>query len=180
MTDSVILKHHSGLDDVREDLIKVYASVRGDLLRLPNYRVETFTERLDRHGNDPGWEAVMAHAPEGEPIGYAYANTVEPGNRWWTRMDAPPPAEYASSTSLAIKEIGVVKPWRGQGLAQAMHDELLRHRHEEYVTLLVNPAAGEGKVKRLYEGWGYVQIGRQQPSPDSPPLHCLGRPVMQP
>ncbi|MFZ3493093.1 GNAT family N-acetyltransferase [Streptomyces sp. 5.8] len=165
---------------MRETLVKVYASVRADLLHLPNYRLEAFTERLDRHGEDPGWEVVMAYAPNGEPIGYAYANTVEPGNRWWTRMNTPAPVAFARASSLAIKEIGVVKPWRGQGLAQAMHDELLRGRDEEYVSLLVNPAAGDGKVKRLYEGWGYSQIGSQQPSPDSPPLACLGRPVTQP
>ncbi|MFD8978664.1 GNAT family N-acetyltransferase [Streptomyces sp. NPDC059564] len=179
MTEHATLKHHTDLSEVREDLIKVYASVRADLLHLPNYKVEAFTERLGRHGDDSGWEVVMAHAPDGEPIGYAYANTVEPGNRWWTRMDAPAPAEYTSSPSLAIKEIGVIKPWRGQGLAQAIHDELLRSRDEGYVSLLVNPAAGDGKVKRLYEGWGYSAIGSQQPSPDSPPLVCLGRRVAQ-
>ncbi|WP_327733398.1 GNAT family N-acetyltransferase [Streptomyces nojiriensis] len=178
--DQATLKHHTDLGDVREHLIAVYARVRADLLHLPNYRIEAFTERLDRHGNDPGWEAVIAYAPDGQPIGYAYANTVEPGNRWWARMDTPVPAEYTAKASLAIKEIGVVPPWRGQGLAQAMHDDLLRHREEGFVSLLVNPAAGDGKVQRLYEGWGYIRIGSQQPSPDSPPLACLGRPVEQP
>ncbi|MFD7100104.1 GNAT family N-acetyltransferase [Streptomyces xanthophaeus] len=180
MIEHATLKHHTDLSQVREDLIRVYASVRADLIHLPNYKVEAFTERLNRHGNDPGWEVVMAHAPDGEPIGYAYANTVEPGNRWWTRMDTPAPAEFTSTPCLAIKEIGVIKLWRGQGLAQAMHDALLRHRDEDYVSLLVNPAAGEGKVKRLYEGWGYFQISTQQPSPESPPLACLGRPITQP
>ncbi|MFE2850416.1 GNAT family N-acetyltransferase [Streptomyces lavendulae] len=180
MTDRTTLKHHTHLGAVRADLIALYASVRADLLHLPNYRLEAFTERLDRHGSDPGWETVMAYAPDGKPVGYAYVNTIEPGNRWWTRMDTPVPAEYTAADSLAVKEIGVVLPWRGQGLALAMHDELLQHRGEEYVTLLVNPAAGDGKVKRLYEGWGYVQISGQQPSPDSPPLACLGRPVKRP
>ncbi len=56
-----------------------------------------------------------------------------------------------------------------------MHDALLEGRPEPYATLMVNPAAGDGKVMRLYEGWGYREIGAVQPSPESPWLVCMGR-----
>ncbi|MFE2145458.1 hypothetical protein ACFXA3_27605 [Streptomyces sp. NPDC059456] len=39
-------------------------------------------------------------------------------------------------------------------------------RDERGVTLLVDP--GHPKVKALYEGWGYLHIGDQQPFPDAP------------
>ncbi|MGW0574996.1 hypothetical protein ACWD25_03320 [Streptomyces sp. NPDC002920] len=41
------------------------------------------------------------------------------------------------------------------------------------VTLLVNPKAGDGKVQAVYECWGYVKIGEQQPFADSPVLAAM-------
>ncbi|MEV7419582.1 hypothetical protein [Streptomyces sp. NPDC089919] len=63
------------------------------------------------------------------------------------------------------------------GVSRQMHDRLLAGRPEPHATLMVNPTAGDGKVMRLYEGWGYREIGVVQPSPDSPWLVCMGRPV---
>lgn len=40
---------------------------------------------------------------------------------------------------------------------------------------MVNPLAGDGKVHHLYETWGYRDIGRSQPSPDSPVLTAMVR-----
>jgi hypothetical protein len=37
----------------------VYAEVRAPLLHLPNYAVTAFGERLDRHGTEPGFTAVI-------------------------------------------------------------------------------------------------------------------------
>ncbi|MGW5346474.1 hypothetical protein [Streptomyces sp. NPDC004050] len=58
-----------------------------------------------------------------------------------------------------------------------MHDVLLAGRAEVHATLMANPAAGAGKVMRLYEGWGYHEMGVVQPSPASPWLVCMGRSV---
>lgn len=66
-------------------------------------------------------------------------------------------------------------PWRGTGIARRIHDALLADRSEPYVTLMVNPLAGEGKVHRLYESWGYEDLGRSQPSPASPVLTAMVR-----
>lgn len=68
-------------------------------------------------------------------------------------------------------------PWRGKGVARRIHDALLATRSEPNATLMVNPAAGDGKVQRLYERWGYAVIGAVQPSPESPVLACMARPV---
>lgn len=68
-------------------------------------------------------------------------------------------------------------PWRGTGTSLRIHDELLANRQEKQVTLLVNPLAGEGKVKALYEAWGYEQVSQQQPTPDGPALAAMLRSV---
>lgn len=41
--------------------------------------------------------------------------------------------------------------------------------------LPVNPLAGDGKVRALYESWGYEPFSEQQPSPDAPTLTAMIR-----
>ncbi|MER5933938.1 GNAT family N-acetyltransferase [Streptomyces sp. NPDC002054] len=175
-TPTPVLRRHTTLTpQLREVIGELYTQVRADLLEHPNYRVEVFLGRLDRHAAEPGWSVVIAYAaPDGEPVGYAYANTVTPGDRWWKRMNSPVPGRFTARDAAAVKEIGVVPAWRGIGVSRQMHDALLAGRGEPHATLMVNPAAGGGKVMRLYEGWGYEEIGVIQPSPDSPWLVCMG------
>ncbi|MFJ5218741.1 GNAT family N-acetyltransferase [Streptomyces sp. NPDC088354] len=174
----ITLRTLTDLADVRADLVDVYADVRADLLHLPNYAVSTFTERLDRHGAAPGFTAVLAYTEDGEPVGYAYAHTVEHGDPWWTRVTPAPADTYTAAQALAVKELGVRAPWRKTGTARRAHDALLEaHLDTVYTSLMVNPAAGDGKVERLYESWGYRRIGTCQPSPDSPPLAMMVRPT---
>ncbi|MFD3450692.1 GNAT family N-acetyltransferase [Streptomyces sp. NPDC058691] len=166
------------LTPVRDDLVAVYADVRADLLHLPNYAVSAFTERLDRHSAAPGFTAVLAYSDDGEPVGYAYAHTVEHADPWWTRVDPAPAEEYTAATALAVKELGVRMAWRKTGTARRAHDALLEaHPATAYASLMVNPAAGEGKVLRLYESWGYRNIGTCSPSPESPVLAMMVRPT---
>nr|WP_184946853.1 GNAT family N-acetyltransferase [Kitasatospora kifunensis] len=169
------LRHHTDLTaQARQDLLNVYADVRAPLLHLADYRVEVFAERLDRHAGEPGFELVLGY--DGElPVGYAYGNTIDAGDRYWKRMAEPLPDGYTDTPAPAIKEIGVRAPWRGTGTARRIHDELLAHRTEDRVTLMVNPLAGDGKVQALYESWGYQAINSQQPSPDSPRLTAMVR-----
>ncbi|GAA2749288.1 GNAT family N-acetyltransferase [Kitasatospora cinereorecta] len=173
---TIELRHHTDLTaQVNQDLLAVYADVRAPLLHLANYRVEAFAERLDRHVGDPGFELVLGY--DGDlPIGYAYGNTVDAGDRYWKRMAEPLPEGFTNTPVLAIKEIGVRTPWRGNGTARRMHDELLARRSEDRVTLMVNPLAGDGKVQAVYESWGYRAINSQPPSPDSPRLAVMVRP----
>ncbi|WAU16690.1 GNAT family N-acetyltransferase [Streptomyces tubercidicus] len=176
MTPTVELRTFHSIEPARQDLLAVYADVRADLLHLPNYAVSAFAERLDRHSQEPGWEAILAYE-EDQPIGYAYANTIDSDDRWWKRVTPPPSAEYTDRHAVALKEIGVRIPWRGTGIARRIHDALLADRNEPYVTLMVNPLAGNGKVHRLYESWGYEDIGQSQPSAASPVLAAMVRSV---
>lgn len=168
------LRQFTTLDGAREDLIDVYAEVRAPLLHLPNYAITTFGERLDRHGTEPGFVAVLAYA-EDRPVGYAYGNRIGHGDRYWQRTTPEPPAQYTEGPALAIKEIGVRPTWRKTGTARRIHDALLLNAEERYVTLMVNTAAGDGKVHALYQGWGYEDIGDSQPSPTSPLLAVMVR-----
>ncbi|GAA1165311.1 GNAT superfamily N-acetyltransferase [Kitasatospora gansuensis] len=173
---TVELRHHRDLTpEVRQDLLEAYADVRAPLLHLANYRVEAFVERLDRHATEPGFELVLGY--DGQvPVGYAYGNTVDAGDRYWRRMSEPLPVGFTDTPVLAIKEIGVRTPWRGTGTARRIHDGLLTHRGEDRVALMVNPLAGDGKVLRLYEAWGYQAFNVQQSSADSPRLIAMVRP----
>jgi GNAT superfamily N-acetyltransferase len=175
-TSTLELRTFDNLDTVRGDLVDVYADVRSALLHLPNYAVTAFGERLDRHGAEPGFVAVLAYA-DGFPVGYAYANTIEHGDRYWERTNPVPADEYTRRPAVALKEIGVRSAWRKTGTARRIHDALLATRTEPFVTLMVNPAAGDGKVHALYHSWGYNDIGQSQPSPSSPRLSVMIRPV---
>ncbi|OEV13163.1 acetyltransferase [Streptomyces nanshensis] len=171
---AIELRSFTELDAVRADLLNVYAEVRAPLLHLANYAVSSFGERLDRHGAEPGFQAVLAYDGE-HPVGYAYGNTIEDGDRYWQRTTPPPFEKYTVHAALALKEIGVCPVWRGTGVARHIHDTLLAGRDEPYVTLMVNEAAGDGKVHALYKSWGYRDIGHSQPSPASPRLTVMIR-----
>ncbi|MFD7640560.1 GNAT family N-acetyltransferase [Kitasatospora sp. NPDC059795] len=173
---TVELRHHTTLGArVRRDLLDVYAEVRAPLLHLANYGLEAFAERLDRHLADPGFALVLGH--DGDlPVGYAYGTTVDAADRYWERMDEPLPAGFTDSPVLALREIGVRSAWRGTGTARRIHDELLARRAESRVLLMVNPAAGEGKVQSLYESWGYRSVNGQAASANSPRLTVMMRP----
>lgn len=155
---------------------KYDAEVRADQLHQPHYSVERYGERLARHGSEPGWEAVIGFDGT-TPVGYAYVNTLAMNDRWWQRITTALPEDTTSTPTVALKEIMLRVPWRGTGASVRIHDELLAGRKEEQVSLLVNPLAGNGKVKALYETWRYVQISQQQPSPDGPVIAAMVRAV---
>ncbi|ASY37034.1 MULTISPECIES: GNAT family N-acetyltransferase [unclassified Streptomyces] len=169
------LRTYTALDAARADLVDVYAEVRAPLLHLPNYSVTGFGERLDRHGAEAGFTAVLAYDAEERPIGYAYGNRITCGDRYWQRTSPAPDERYTAHPAFALKEIGVRPTWRGTGTARRIHDELLRAREEQHVTLMVNKAAGDGKVHGLYRSWGYEDLGHSQPSAASPHLTVMIR-----
>ncbi|GAA0443747.1 hypothetical protein GCM10009544_03230 [Streptomyces stramineus] len=93
----------------------------------------------------------------------------------------PLPDGYAVGTgrrTLAFNELKTRSRWRGKGLGRRLHDELLSGRSEERVTLLVNPQ--RPRVVTLYQAWGYQEVGRQQPFPDSLVFACMTRPMRLP
>ncbi|MFD8969780.1 GNAT family N-acetyltransferase [Streptomyces sp. NPDC059568] len=180
MTAEAIKLHRAtDIDAVWSTLIEIYAEVRAGQLHRPHYSVARYAERLARHASEPGWEVLIGYDGT-EPVGYTYLNTLQPGDRWWRRMTTPPPEGCADTPTVAFKEGMLRPPWRGRGIARQGHDELLAARPEEQVTLLVNPLAGNGKVKALYQRWGYQEISTQQPSADGPVLTAMLRAIREP
>ncbi|AUG80916.1 acetyltransferase [Kitasatospora sp. MMS16-BH015] len=173
---SLELRYHVTLDAaLRQELTEVYAEVRAPLLHLPNYGIEAFAGRLDRHLADPGFGIVLGYEG-GQPVGYAYGNTVGARDPYWQRLAEPLAEGGPTVPALAIKEIGVRPPWRGTGAARRIHDGLLAERTEETVMLMVNPLAGDGKVQRVYESWGYRRFNSQSATAASPELAAMVRP----
>jgi GNAT superfamily N-acetyltransferase len=178
-SESIELRRAIDIDAVWNTLIEVYAEVRADQLHQRHYSVERYEERLARHAAEPGWEAVIGYDGD-EPVGYAYVNTIASDDRWWRRMITALPEGTTDRPTVAFKEIMLRIPWRGTGAARRIHDALLATRPEEQVSLLVNPLAGNGKVKALYESWGYREISVQQPSADGPILTAMLRAIREP
>jgi hypothetical protein len=144
------------------------------------YSVRVVRRRGRVHGERYGWEAVVAYHGD-EPIGYVFAVPLGENTGWWNAEQEPLPAEYVQEDgkrTLALNEILVRKPWRGAhgtGAARSLHEELLSQRQEHRVTLLVNPALSDGRLKAVYESWDYKQIGSQQSFDDSPVFATMMR-----
>lgn len=99
----------------------MHAEVRTLSLHLPHYAVTAFGERIDRHATEPGFTAVLAYA-DNQPVGYAYSNTIEHGDRYWQRTSPAPTEKYTERPAMALKEIGVHPSWRKTGTARRIHD----------------------------------------------------------
>ncbi|MFF4500192.1 N-acetyltransferase [Streptomyces sp. NPDC001401] len=162
-----------GLGDIRQQLLEVYAEIYADRLSEEFHRVERFDERLGWNTEVPGFAAVVGYIDD-IPVGYAYGCTLQETTRWWNGIRTPVPdgatAETGSRT-FALSELMVVEKVRGSATAQQIHDELLRDRPEERVTLLVE--RDHPKVRALYESWGYEWFGEVLPFLDAPLYDAL-------
>jgi hypothetical protein len=182
MNGTITYRRTSDVTEVRKLIVDIHVEVRGEfgLMDRPFYHRDRFDERLTAYASRPGWEAVVGYHGE-EPAGYVFAVPLGENTGWWSAEQEPLPAEYVKEDgkrTLALNEILVRRPWRGfhgGGAARALHEELLSQREEQRVTLLVNPALSEGRLKAVYESWGYKQIGRQQPFDDSPVFATMMR-----
>lgn len=69
--------------------------------------------------------------------------------------------------TFAISEIMVRKRWRRQGVARALHDELLADVDRERATLLAEP--DNGPAQAAYAAWGWKKVAELRPHWDNPP-----------
>ncbi|MET8014453.1 N-acetyltransferase [Streptomyces sp. NPDC005271] len=158
----------AGLAEIRSELLSVYADVYADRLGEEFHSVDRFDERLGWNTEVPGFGAVIGYAA-GTPVGCAFGCALQPGTRWWSGLRTPVPDEAVTETgsrTFALSELMVVERARGTGAAKQIHDELLRPRHEERVTLLVERA--HPRVRARYEEWGYQWLGEVLPFPEAP------------
>jgi GNAT superfamily N-acetyltransferase len=171
MTASILTLSHYGperLPEIRPTLVSVYAEVyEREAAADPFLSVPRFEERLTGHASRPGWACVVGDV-EGEVVGYAYGRPD--GEAEWRKVIDPiSPGVYeygVGRESFGLCEIMMRTPWRGKGIARAIHDDLMRERSEKRASLFVDRE--HPRVRATYERWGYRWVAGSQPFPDSP------------
>jgi GNAT superfamily N-acetyltransferase len=136
----------------------------------PFYTAEAFMQRFDSYSSHDGFDLVMVFN-DGEPVGQAWGWALEPDSAWWHGLvgDLEPRfTEEDGKRTFALSEIMVCHAYTGQGIAHALHDQLLGHRHEARATLLVNPA--NDAAYRAYLRWGWQKLAQLRPGWPGAPL----------
>lgn len=126
---------------------------------FPGYDLGDHEWRTRRQAQSPGFETVTARR-DGALIGFAYGLPLGPDTTWWKDLDTDHGPDFATETgsrTFALIDLGVLPPYRGQGLARRLVRDLLRGRPEQRATLATNPA--KPHVQRMYERWGWSRVG---------------------
>ncbi|MDX2694582.1 N-acetyltransferase [Streptomyces ipomoeae] len=174
-TGSLRLLRTSDVEKYRQLILDIHVEVRTQfgLMEDPFNAVERFDERLTSYASRDGWEVIIAYQAD-EPAGYIFGSPLVRGSLWWSSMRQPQPEEFTRETgsrTFAVQEVLVREAFRGTagaGASRLLHETLLAERNEERATLLVDPTRSDGRLKAVYESWGYRDIGAQQPFDDSP------------
>jgi hypothetical protein len=144
----------------------------------PFNQPEAFMRRWDSYARNPDIELVVAYA-DGDPAGQAWGWPLTENSRWWAGLLSEPEPGFASETgrrTFALSEIMVVRGRTGRGVAHALHDELLRGRHEQRATLLAEPE--NEQAYRAYIRWGWRKVSELRPAwPDAPLFDVLVLPL---
>ena len=139
---------------------------------------EAFMRRFDAYTSREGFDLVVAYI-HGSPAGQAWGWALSPGSAWWhgLRGDVEPGfTDEDGKRTFALSEIMVCQTFTGQGIAHALHDELLGGRKESRATLLVNP--DNKTAYRAYEKWGWRKAAELRPDwPGSPLFDVLILPL---
>jgi GNAT superfamily N-acetyltransferase len=163
---------HTDAASIRELLLDVHGEVYEGSDDPLAGRGE-FAKFVDHWSSCEGFACVVGY-DQGEAVGYAYGAPLSAATTWWAKVTPSLSAEFAAETgarTFALSELMVRQRWRGTGAARAIHDELLDGRAEERVTLLVHKE--HGKVRALYEGWGYREVGELVPFVGAPDLCAM-------
>ncbi|MEU5435986.1 N-acetyltransferase [Streptomyces sp. NPDC020719] len=141
-----------------------------------------FEARLEAAASLPGWTVAIGYE-KGRPVGYCHGFSLAADTDWWSNMILPLPKYVTWETgqrTAVLSEIAVRKPWRGTGVATQLHEIWLSLRPEERVTLLVDPALGDGALQAAYEAWGYRRVADHRELRESTVYTAMIRPVRHP
>lgn len=137
---------------------------------------EAFMRRYDAYAARDGFDLLIAEL-DGTAVGQAWGWPLDEGavDGWWSGLlDEPEPGftQEDGRRTFALSEIMVRRAATGQGIAHALHDELLGVRTEERATLLVRPT--NKTAYQAYERWGWRPTAKLRPSwPDAPLFDVL-------
>jgi GNAT superfamily N-acetyltransferase len=122
------------------------------------------------------FDMVVAYVGD-EPVGQTWG--------WPLKLAAASPGDpepdlgFANEdrkATFALSEIMVRRNWRGQGIAHALHDEMLSARTEQRAELFVEP--GNTTAYRAYLHWGWRKAAETRPDlPDAPLFDVLVLPL---
>lgn len=134
---------------------------------------EAFMQRFDAHARYPSLDLVIAYSgaePVGQTWGFPVAKPtisglpVDP-----TDTDGPSGSANEDREQIfALAEIMVRRALTGQGIAHALHNELLAARTERYAELYVRP--DNTAAYRAYLKWGWRRVGETRPDMPHAPL----------
>lgn len=168
------LRHYGHTDTaaIRELLLDVHDEVyQGSDDPLAGR--DAFAKFVDHWSANKAFACVIGYDRE-QPVGYAYGAPLSPATTWWAKVAPPLPDAFTAETghrTFALSELMVRSAWRGTGASRRIHDALVASRSEERVTLLVHKE--HGKVRALYEGWGYRTVGEAVPFDGAPELCAM-------
>ena len=149
--DLLTTSYYTGerLTEIRSTILDVYADVYADdIAGDPFFSMDRFEERLESHVAAGGWGCVIASVDQ-EAAGFTYGFTARDDH-----------------SVFKLCENMLRAKWRKRGVSRLMHDELMSHREEERVELLVRRE--RPRLRALYESWKYTHAGEKLPFPDSP------------
>ncbi|KAB2350205.1 GNAT family N-acetyltransferase [Actinomadura rudentiformis] len=172
----------TGARQLRDTVELIYRDAYADAIASgdPFDSVEQFMHRFDAYtAPERGFELVVAYTTDGEPVGQSWGWPLGERSAWWNGLDEEPEPGFTQEDghrTFALSEIMVRRSWTGQGVAHALHDELLAGRTEQRATLLVEQ--DNHNAYRAYRSWGWKKVGRLHPGwADAPWFDVLMLPL---
>lgn len=167
-----------GARALREAIAFVYEDAYADAIASgdPFESHRAFMQRFDNHTSHPLFDLVMAYVGD-EPVGQIWGWPVAKGTgaSVWKGLVPEPEPEFThedGKRTFSLAEIMVRRAWTGQGIAHALHDELLGARPERRADLYVR--AENVRAYRAYLKWGWRKVGEIRPDlPDAPAFDVL-------
>lgn len=115
---------------------------------------------------------------EEQLAGFVCGNSLIRETRWWKSVREPLSEDFTKedgTRTVALKDMVIREGLRGQGFGRLLHDEFLRGRTEERVTLASEP--DQQPAHSIWLHWGYRQVGTIEPVGLGRPMDVLARPV---
>lgn len=171
-------RHYDALaaDTIRSTVAFIHRDAYADAIGSgdPFESHESFMQRFDRHITHPLLDLVIAYIGD-EPVGQIWGWPRQSPPTWAhgdTAGSGVGRADAEDKDTFALAEIMVRKAWTGQGIAHALHDELLSARTEQQAELYVRPE--NTRAYRAYLKWGWRRVGETRPDlPDAPIFDVL-------
>jgi ribosomal protein S18 acetylase RimI-like enzyme len=158
MTDELELARYDtrSADAVYGEMVPLYLEANADITHLRFFGRQQFEASFVKQRAHDGFELVTARL-HGKLVGVIFGFTEIPEEQY------------------AICEIMVAPAYRRKGVAERLHDELLRLRPERRADLYVRK--DNAPAQAAYRKWGWTKVGEIQPAADAPVLDELQLPL---